>query len=472
MTPNENQPVQMKIFQLKISLDEIERPIWRRLRVPGDVSLFKLHFIFQIAMGWTNSHLHEFHIEDQYYGIPDEDGWDIREIKEEKEYRLEQVISSKGFQFSYLYDFGDSWEHTILIEDILEPVDSEIYPTCLDGASACPPEDVGGIWGYEVFLEAISDPDHPEHDGYLTWAGGSFDPDAFDRSRIDAELRNIDRSEMVRIYQRYYSNEVGPELKLYSETSDWLEALSPEERIQLDELPLRRDTFNLLTYLGEHRTTGTQSTGNLPLKAIREATASFVHPPELESKIGDRVYKIRSEYEVWPVYFIHSLLEVGGLIEGGPGRRLRLTQKGEQFLASEPPIQVWFLLETWWYHTNWLIAYPFEGMGDRLPEDFTYITLDHLLALPIGRSIPFEDFADQLILSTGLKWETPDKELAWDFLHTAIERMVIEILKVFQAVEREEKDANIGSYRYKQLHAFIVTKLGRGLLQSVASRPF
>jgi len=215
MTPNENQPVQMKIFQLKISLDEIERPIWRRLRVPGDVSLFKLHFIFQIAMGWTNSHLHEFHIEDQYYGIPDEDGWDIREIKEEKEYRLEQVISSKGFQFSYLYDFGDSWEHTILIEDILEPVDGEIYPTCLDGGSACPPEDVGGIWGYEVFLEAISDPDHPEHDGYLTWAGGSFDPDAFNRSRIDAELRNIDRSEMVRIYQRYYSNEVGPELKLY-----------------------------------------------------------------------------------------------------------------------------------------------------------------------------------------------------------------------------------------------------------------
>ncbi|MEJ2711440.1 MAG: hypothetical protein P8074_27785, partial [Anaerolineales bacterium] len=128
---------------------------------------------------------------------------------------------------------------------------------------------------------------------------------------------------MVRIYQRYYSDEVGPEFKLYSETSDWLEALSPEERIQLDELPLRRDTFNLLTYLGEHRTTGTQSTGNLPLKAIREATASFVHPPELESKIGDRVYKIRSEYEVWPVYFIHSLLEVGGLFEGGPGRRLR-----------------------------------------------------------------------------------------------------------------------------------------------------
>jgi hypothetical protein len=472
MKPNEKPPAPTKIFQLKISLDEIQPSIWRRLRVPGDVSLFKLHFIFQIAMGWTNSHLHEFHIGDQYYGIPDEDAWDTREIKEEKEYRLEQVIPSKGFQFSYLYDFGDSWEHTILVEDILESMDGEICPRCLDGARACPPEDAGGIWGYEEFLEVITDPDNPEHDSYLTWIGGAFDPDAFDRLRIDAELRNIDRSEMVRIYQRYYSNEVGPELKLYSEISEWLEALTPEERIQLDELPLRKDTFNLLTYLREHRTTGTQSTGNLPLKAIREATASFVHPPELESKIGDQVYKIRSEYEVWPVYFIHSLLEVGGLIEGGQGRRLRLTQKGEQFLASEPPIQVWFLLETWWYHTNWLIAYPFEGIGDRLPEDFTYITLDHLLALPIGRSIPFEDFADRLIQTSGLKWEIRDKAQARNLLHASIERMVIEILKDFRAVEREEKDANIGSYRFKKLHAFIITKLGRGLLQSVASRPF
>ncbi|MCK5429778.1 MAG: plasmid pRiA4b ORF-3 family protein [Anaerolineales bacterium] len=134
----------MKIFQLKINLDEVQPPIWRSLQVPGDISLFKLHFIFQIAMGWTNSHLHEFYIDGQYYGTQFEDNWEPREIRNEKEYQLEKVIPGKGFQFGYLYDFGDSWQHTILVEDILEPAVGQHYPTCLAGARACPPEDVGG----------------------------------------------------------------------------------------------------------------------------------------------------------------------------------------------------------------------------------------------------------------------------------------------------------------------------------------
>lgn len=461
-----------KIFQLKISLEEIQPPIWRRIQVPGDASLLKLHFIFQVAVGWTNSHLHEFQIGDEYYGIPDEDGWDTREIKNEKEYRLEQVIPTRDFQFGYLYDFGDSWQHTILVEDIVESAEGRRYPACLDGARNCPPEDVGGAWGYEEFLEVIADPDHPEHEGYLTWAGGAFDPEAFDQIRVDAQLKDIDRSELVRVYQRYYSGEVGPELNLYQGISYWIEALSTRERTQLDELPLRRDTVSLLTYLRDHPTTGTQSTGNLPLKAIREATGNFVHPPALESKIGDQVYKVRSEYDLWPVYFIHSLLEVGGLLEGRPGRRLHLTVKGEQFLASEPPIQVWFLLETWWLHTNWLIAYPVGGMGERLPYDFTFTTLDHLLDLPVEKPVLFEKFADRLIRHTGLKWEAPDLTHARDLLLTAIERMVINILEDFRAVEREDKDASIGDYHFKELHTFTITPLGRGLLQAVAGGPF
>ena len=472
MTAGNKQSTVKKIFQLKISLDEIQPLIWRRIQVSGDVSLFKLHFIFQLAMGWTNSHLHEYHIGEHYYGTPDEDGWDTREIKEEHAYKLEQVIHGKGFQLGYLYDFGDGWQHTVLVEDILEPAEEGRYPVCLDGARACPPEDVGGTGGYEEFLEAIADPDHLEHDDYLTWAGGDFDPEAFDCKRTDAQLKNIDRSEMVRIYQRYYSGETGPELKLYQGISDWLEALTIEERAQLAGLPLRRDTVSLLTYLRDHRTTGTQSTGNLPLKAIREATSGFVNPPVLESKIGDLVNRIRSEYDVWPVYFIHALLQVSGLLEGGPGRRLRLTLKGEHFLTSEPPIQVWFLLESWWHHTNWLIAYPLAGIGERLPYDFTLITLDHLIELPVEKSIPFGDFADRLIQMTGLKWEAQDMTHARDLLHKAIERMVIDILVEFRLVEREEKNASIGNYRYKTLHAFTLTKLGGGLLQAVAGGPF
>ncbi|MGD8750265.1 MAG: plasmid pRiA4b ORF-3 family protein, partial [Anaerolineales bacterium] len=257
MTPGDKQTTRTKIFQLRISLDGVQPSIWRRIQVPAEVSLFQLHFIFQIALGWTNSHLHEFIISGHYYGTPLENGWETREIRDEKEYWLEQVVPDKGFQFGYLYDFGDGWEHTILVEDILERTEGQHYPTCLGGARACPPEDVGGIWGYEDFLEAIAAPDHPEHQSYLTWIGDDFDAEAFDRDQVDEELKYIERSEMVRIYQRYHTPEVGPELRLYRGVSEWLEALTAEQYTQFDELPLRRDTVSLLTYLREHRITGT-----------------------------------------------------------------------------------------------------------------------------------------------------------------------------------------------------------------------
>lgn len=460
--------VETRIFQLKISLDGIQPPIWRRIQVPGDTSLLELHFIFQIAMGWTNSHLHEFLIDSDYYGTPLEDEWEYRELRNEQEYQLAQVIPTTDFQFEYLYDFGDSWKHIVLVEEILEPAEGQGYPACLDGACHCPPEDVGGTWGYEEFLEAIADPNHPEHEDYLTWVGGSFDPQAFDPKQIDTAIKDIERSEMVRVYRRYYADEHGPELKLYQAVSSWIETLTAVERTQIAELPLRQDTVSLLTYLHDHRITGTQSTGNLPRKAIREVTASFVHPPVLDNKIGERVYKLRSEYEVWPVYYIHTLLEVGGLLEGGPGRRLRLTSKGEQFLEADDPIQVWYLLETWWHHTNWLIAYPFIGMGEELPYGFTFTTLEYLLMLPVGRAVLFEDFADRIIQTTRLKWEAQESTHARRFLHGAIERMVIDILADFGAAIREQREVGIGDYHDKKLHAFSLTKSGKGLLLAVA----
>ena len=461
----------MKIYQLKISLDDIQPLIWRRIQVPGNISLFKLHFIFQIAMGWTNSHLHEFYIGDHIYGTLFEEDWELREIRPEKEHLLDQVVPDKGFHFSYQYDFGDSWKHTIQVEDILEPAVEQPYPVCLAGGRTCPPEDVGGTWGYAEFLEAIADPNHPEHESNLTWVGGQYDPEAFDRDRIDRDLKYFERSEMVRIYQRYYSAEVGPELKLYLGVSEWLEALTTEKRILLDELPLRRDTASLLSYLRDQRVTGTQSSGNLPLKAIRQVAPNFIHPPALESKIGDKVYKIRSEYDVWPVYFIHTLLEVGGLLTGGPGRRLRLTSKGVHFLEADSPVQIWFLLETWWHHTNWLIAYPLEGMGDWLPYNFNLAVLDQLLALPVDKQTPFEDFADRLIQTTGLQWKAPDATHARSSLHWAIERMVISILEDFGAVKREKKEEKFNGYSIRRLHTFTITHLGRDLLEAIAGGP-
>jgi len=460
------------IYQLKITLDDIQPSIWRRIQVPGDVSLFKLHFILQIAMGWTNSHLHEFLIGSQYYGDPEDDELGTRRTKREKHYWLEQVIPGEGFQFSYLYDFGDGWQHTIVVEDILEREEGRQYPTLLDGERACPPEDVGSSGGYEHMLEAVRDPQHEEHEDYLAWTGGGFDPEAFDRQRVDEELKNVDRSEMVRVYLRYYGTEVGPELKLYTSISEWIEHLTKEERSQLEELPLRRDTVTLLTYLRDNRVTGTQSTGNLPLKAIREVTANFVNPPVLEEKVGDRIFKMRSEDDVWPVYFVDVLARVGGLLEGGPGRRLRLTTKGEQFLEAEPALQVLFLLETWWYHTNWLIAVPFGAIGEGLPYAFELTTLDYLLELPVESPIEYERFADRLIFLTNLKWTAQDMTYARKLLHDSIENMVISILEDFGAVETVYKDKWIGSYKSEELDTFSLTRLGWGLLRAVAGARF
>jgi len=130
--------------------------------------------------------------------------------------------------------------------------------------------------------------------------------------------------------------------------SPWPHALPDDQQFLADELPLRRDVITLLSYLRDNNVTGTQSTGNFPLKAVHEICARFVNPPKLEEKVGEKVYRVRSETEVWSLYFRHLLASVGGLVTGGTGRRWKLTPLGERFLAAPAPLQVWLLLATWW----------------------------------------------------------------------------------------------------------------------------
>lgn len=462
----------VRIYQLKISLDRIQPSIWRRIQVPADVSLFKLHFILQLSMGWTNSHLHEYQIDGRVFGDPDNDEFGEFDIKDERDYQLQQVLPDAGVEFSYLYDFGDSWQHNLLLEAILEADDCLPSPACLGGARSCPPEDVGGVYGYEEFSAAIGDSDHPEHEDFLLWAGEKFDPEAFNREEVDRAIKNVERSEMVRVYQRYYSGESGPELKLYQAVSTWVEGLDDAQQTQLQELPIRQDAVTLLTYVRENHISGTQASGNFPLKAIREVAPSFVQRLVLEEKIGDRVRKIRSADDVWPIYFLHALYQTGGLMTGGPSRRFNLTLKGLRFLQSEPAVQAWYLLESWWFHTNWLIAYPISGMGDRLPYDFQYDTLHQLLTLPVEKPILFQGFADRLIQVTHLKWSAADMQHAQKFLSSAIERMVINILEDFGALQRTSEDEWIGRHRISHLQSFSLTKLGKGLLQALAGDLF
>ena len=180
-------PLPDDIFQLRVSLIDVEPLIWRRLLVAKDVTLPRLHPILQAAMGWTNSHLHQFRLGDVSFAEPHPDyepgPIDYRNI------RLNQIAPRRGSTCIYEYDFGDGWEHLLEVEDEL-PIDTvrDPVPRCLGGARACPPEDCGGPFGYAEFLEAIRNPKHPEHDHMLEWADPEFDPERFDPDRVNRGL--------------------------------------------------------------------------------------------------------------------------------------------------------------------------------------------------------------------------------------------------------------------------------------------
>jgi hypothetical protein len=169
-----------QIYQIKVTLDDTQPPIWRRIRVQGDFSLPRLHAVLQIVMGWTNSHLHGFRVNGRYYGESDPDYDGLLDVIDERQVRLSQIAPDVGSHFVYEYDFGDSWDHELVVEQILSPPKEVQYPLCMDGYRACPPEDVGVVGGYAELLAAIHNPRHPEHAEWIQWVGGKFDPEAFD----------------------------------------------------------------------------------------------------------------------------------------------------------------------------------------------------------------------------------------------------------------------------------------------------
>jgi hypothetical protein len=183
------------VYELKIVLLGAKPSIWRRLHVPGDASLGWLHAVIQVAMGWTNSHLHHFLTRDARYADPrqNEDmGFGDEPDRDETKAKLAQIASHEGDQFGYEYDFGDSWEHEIVVEKIL-PASTAAGTTalCLDGGCACPPEDCGGIWGYAELLKTLKNPKHPEHKTMKEWLGRPFDARAFDVAKTNLWLRKL-----------------------------------------------------------------------------------------------------------------------------------------------------------------------------------------------------------------------------------------------------------------------------------------
>ncbi len=236
---------------------------------------------------------------------------------------------------------------------------------------------------------------------------------------------------------------------------------------QAEELALRRDMITLLTFVRDKKVVGTQSCGYMPLKMIRELTANFVNPPVLDAKIGDRVYKLRTEEDVWQLYFLHILGEVGVLLKTPRAKQWRLTATGKKFLQTPTLIQLWYLLMIWQHRVNWLVAYPIQGMGESLPPYLNIYTLDSLIRTPVNQRINFVEFADKLIEKAGLTWTSQDTTCHAMLLQDSIERMVIDILTSFGMVEPEYQEKPLGKGYVTELVAFKINDLGRVLLEAM-----
>ena len=178
-------------LQLKIDLLDIDPPIWRRILVPASFALPALHRVFQEVMGWEDSHLHAFEIKNRHYVMPGVDEFgDFPDDLIEDGVKIAELLDV-GDSFVYEYDYGDNWQHLVVLEAVSSAGPALVRAVCLGGERACPPEDVGGISGYAYFLDAVGDPAHEEHDEYLVWVGGSFDPEAFNVAEVNARLQRL-----------------------------------------------------------------------------------------------------------------------------------------------------------------------------------------------------------------------------------------------------------------------------------------
>lgn len=190
---------QREVFQLKIVLEESRPPIWRRVLVPADMKLPDLHGVIQLSMGWQDSHLYHFMVGMRqeglrFYGDPaplDIDLWQLGEGRfiNDLDVPVDHLLVNEKDWIRYEYDFGDGWMHRLTLEKLLvEPLREARIPRCIAGRRACPPEDVGGLWGYEKALAVLADPTDPEHEERREWMGEDFDSERFDREVVNGLL--------------------------------------------------------------------------------------------------------------------------------------------------------------------------------------------------------------------------------------------------------------------------------------------
>ena len=185
-----------KIARLAIALDEVKPPVRRRVEVPLAIRLDRLHRVLQIVMGWEGYHLYEFHVgRDVAYGVP-APKWDFAGSSPRpanKATLADLLAQTRNKTFKYVYDFGDDWRHTVKLEALVDANPETIYPRLVSAQGRCPPEDVGGPWGYAEYLEAMADPNHERHGEMVEWRGPDFDPETVDEAVIQSQLTRLAR---------------------------------------------------------------------------------------------------------------------------------------------------------------------------------------------------------------------------------------------------------------------------------------
>ncbi len=177
------------IYLLEVSLLDIQPRIWRKLLVESSITLKKLHDILQDAMGWTDSHLHQFEVGDATYSIPYDDMFDEMDFVDERRVKLNGVLPAARSSMNYLYDFGDSWRHKIKVSKVFEPPVPFELPQCVAGEGACPPEDCGGVPGFFEFVRVMADKTDSEHESMVEWYGAEYDSKHFDIEHVNRLLQ-------------------------------------------------------------------------------------------------------------------------------------------------------------------------------------------------------------------------------------------------------------------------------------------
>ena len=177
------------VARLKITLDDVQPAVVGRIDVPFDIRLDRLHLVLQAAIGWTDSHLYEIRARDIGWSTPYPDQDWAGDFLDARKAKLSDVLEDTGTKtLNYFYDFGDGWEHTIKVERLIAPEPGVAYPRLVEAKGRCPPEDIGGPWGYAEFLEAMGDPKHERHQELTVWAPKDFDPDLVDVESIAVKI--------------------------------------------------------------------------------------------------------------------------------------------------------------------------------------------------------------------------------------------------------------------------------------------